>query len=87
MEASKKFLDYNKLKTGFPRHEFCYYCQKNRKINYTRQRKRIEYRGKEIDYVELMAWCNYCGWPLDISGMWDEELARIKEIYKETYGK
>ena len=72
-----------KLKTGFPKRNFCYHCQKNRKINYTRQINHTEYRGKDIEFVEFQAWCSYCGWPIYIPGMWDAELERIKRIYNE----
>ena len=77
---------YHKLKTNFPKHSLCIYCNKNRKINYTRQINHIEYRGKPIKFVKLQAWCSYCGWPVDVPGMWDAELDRIKLIYNKQFG-
>lgn len=72
---------------NLPKRGICIYCGKFQKIFYGRIIKTVEYRGKEVKYEEIQPYCLKCGWPLDATGCWDENLKRVQEVYKEKYGK
>lgn len=41
----------------------------------------VEYRGVTVQYSEEFACCAICGTEIYVEGLWDRNLARIREAY------
>lgn len=76
------YCDFDKFEPPFPKKALCSHCLKQRRIFYGRVIKECDYRDKKISYVEITGWCSYCGWPVDVPGMWDDELSRIQKEWR-----
>ena len=71
------------------RSDYCYWCQKFTRVFYGEVPKTIEYRGRNISYNEITAFCKRCHRQAkyELGGVWDANLERIKNAYNEKYKK
>ena len=71
---------------NLPNKAFCTHCHDYRKVFYGKRIAYITYRDAYIEYEEIMGFCTKCGDHVQPPGVWDENLNRVQEEYKSTYG-
>ena len=71
---------------NLPNKAFCIHCHDYRKVFYGKRTECVIYRDAHIEYEEIIGFCTKCGDNIYAPGVWDENLKRIQEEYKGTYG-
>ena len=65
----------------------CITCGEYVKYDIIEVESTIEYKNKSVIYKEKQAICKKCHEQMDVPGLWDGNLERIKEAYRRQYGE
>ena len=61
----------------------CLNCGKYEGFYFEEEPAIIEYKGEIVSYTAKKAYCNKCNQEVDVPGLWDENLVRIKQAYSK----